>query len=292
MEKEKIEIEDEEITEEQITEFMKNNIEIMEEVQRQIEEEDADENEIDTIMLKAQDSFFEGDLTSVISYCEKALSLNPKEKEAYDLITIAHFENTPPNFEACFKIAQDWGKFCGESEKQLIMLLKSNYFQKNSSPKLIAETSTKISRRKEVVFSSLFAATICCDCGENQVAEEISKNVAINDEELDPFHILASLLWIDLHNEKKEQKATEALLSLFDNKDVDISAISLAIVFLCLFFAEKKKDLQTAENHFSKIQKIFLEQDDSNIQALEIYFKLKKNLISAEEATKKLNHTK
>lgn len=85
------------------------------------------EDIVDDLLTEAQDAFFIGDLPAVVKYCEEALEKSPREKDAFELLTLALMQSQPPNYKEAVAKTLQWGKTCGNDWRQLKRLLKVAY---------------------------------------------------------------------------------------------------------------------------------------------------------------------
>lgn len=108
----------------------------------------TDLNQIEDLLLEAQDAYFMGNLQQTIELCSSILSMK-SEPDAYDLICISLLEIDPPRYSECLKYALEWNKNCGETPKQISLILRVAYLADNKelvsifASKILSQTETE-----------------------------------------------------------------------------------------------------------------------------------------------------
>lgn len=100
----------------------------------------------DDYVLSAQDAFFANDLDNAIMFCEKALKLNPRDTDAYDMLCEALLRRK--DFKKTFEIAVQWGKKSKESVRQLNTIVQSGYYV-DGDLKVIIDAAKRIARSRD-----------------------------------------------------------------------------------------------------------------------------------------------
>ena len=110
--------------------------------------------EVDDLITQAQDSFFDGNLAAVIDTCEKVLQLNPKENDAFELLTLALLQMQPPRYSKASQVCLDWSIKCFPSSKQMKTLMRAAYHS-DDRENLIAATN-QLTSMTQCTFTFVF----------------------------------------------------------------------------------------------------------------------------------------
>jgi len=216
--------------------------------------------ETDDFMIRAQDSYFEGNLSDSITFCERALELDPNDKDALELVCLSLFQMVPADYQKALDYALKWGERCGETPRQLMFLIRAAYHCNPPEREKMIQASRKLSEsRQDIPLYHSLAAALLADLGDYAVAREIVQKCdlvesamkgRLNEEESDDWLRVQTLLsWISLMDRDSGRKTDEFknLEEIVSTAPPNSFSASLSYALFIIQVMEVEGDLQKAK---------------------------------------------
>jgi len=208
------------------------------------------EDQLDDLIVEAQDAYFDGNLNQVIESCEKALQIRPREGDAYELLTLSLMQLNQPQYDKTVKTCLNWGQNCFESTKQLKTLMRASYHADDKTNLL--ETCKKLTKITEVdlLMDFALAAAFTSDMGEIEMSKELanycslteSEELSMGDEQIfDKAELTRTkvlLLWSQLKS--NPELGVDILEKLLESTPSDTLGIGLLHALIIVYYLELK----------------------------------------------------
>jgi len=236
----------------------------------------SNNEEVDDLIVAAQDALFDGNLADVITNCQNALKIAPKENEAYELICFAYSQTAclASDYLKILEVTADWQKNCGERAKQLVSIINASYHADLPDSAIQAAKKLNSISKSDYVMDKALAAALISDLGRPVEGLEVANTCVVGDDFDDTSYLVrlqTLLAWVGVSTPEQKDIGVQALEDLLAESQPDIPGVGLIYALLVINALNSGKYPKALEI-LDQATKKGLENDENVQGAFALYF--------------------